>query len=156
MPIVQRIKGIPSHLPGGLQPGNGVKNFLVDKSIRGVMGLGLGVAKGYYYDKLVLNMPLVGGVGIEALVGIAGYLGAAVMGPGSRAGRFLERAGDAGMTTYLYSIGASWGADRAGRGIAVKPLPGGRQQNVVGVIPPRAKGAFLTPDDIARFAQAVD
>ena len=145
MSFLTKIKGVPSHLPSGLSPAHGVKGFLYDKGIRGLMSVGLGAAKGYYYDKLVFK-----GIGIEALVAIGGYLGAAMV--GGSMGRNLERAGDVGLTAYLYTVGASWGSDKADRGVATtKKLPSGKKE-VVGVIPPRGKGAFLTAEEMASSA----
>lgn len=148
MSFLNRLKGIPSNLPGpGIQPKRGLKAFAIDKGERAVMAAALGAAKGYYYDRAVFK-----GIGLEAWVGVGGYLLAAFA--GGRLGPHLERAGDTGLTAYLYSLGASWGADKAGRGAAgltAPALPGKKQ--VVGVIPPRQGGAFLTADEIANYAQ---
>lgn len=145
MRFLAKIKHIPSNLPTGIAAGSGIKPFLYDKGERAVMAAGLGAIKGYYYDRAVFK-----GIGIEAWIGAAGFLGAALF--GGPIGKHLERAGDVGMATYLYSLGASWGADKAGRGAAVtQKLPAGKKQ-VVGVIPPRSGGAFLTPDEMANYA----
>lgn len=156
MKLLGAFKGIPRHLPTGLESKpptakHRVVAFAKDKVERAVYATALGGIKGYYYDKAVFK-----GLGVEAWVGAIGYIGSALMG----GNKHLERAGDAGMTTYLYSLGASWGADKAGRGIATtapKQLPaqqGQRRvsapvQQMVGYIPPRAGGAFLSADDIA-------
>ena len=148
MSFLAKLKGIPSHMPTGIQPGSGFKSFLFDKGERAVMSAALGYAKGYYYDRAVFR-----GVGVEAWVGVLGFLGAALFPSGGLA-RHLERAGDTGMTTYLYSLGASWGSDRAGRSVKVQQtLPTGKKQ-VVGVIPPRGSGALLTPDEMAYYGRA--
>lgn len=147
MSFLAKLKSIPSHLPHGTSPKGGIKGFVFEKGERAAMAWGLGAAKGYYYDKLVWK-----GIGFEAYVGVAGYLGAALL--GGAIGKHLERAGDTGMATYLYSLGAAWGGDKAGRGAAVtQKLSQGKKQ-VVGVIPPRSGGAFLTADDMANYANA--
>lgn len=145
MSFLTKVKGIPSHLPTGIAHQRGFKGFLYDKGERAIMATALGVAKGYWYDKLVFR-----GVGIEAIVGTLGYLGSAVLGGNAH----LERAGDTGMTAYLYALGASWGHDRSGRaGKQAASLPAGAPKKaVVGEIPPRSGGAFLTADDMAQYA----
>lgn len=150
MSYLSKLKAIPRNLPTGIQPSAGAilgvsKGFLYDKGERAVMAAALGAAKGYYYDRLVFK-----GIGVEAIVAVGGYIGAALV--GGKMARHMERAGDVGLTAYMYSIGASWGADKAGRGVATTAsLPGGKRQ-VVGVIPPRAGGAFLTADELANYA----
>lgn len=140
---VSSLKSIPHHLPTGLEHGHGFKPFLYDKVERTAMGAALGAVKGYYYDRAVFK-----GIGIEAWIAALGYLGSAFLGGSDH----LERAGDTGLTAYAYSIGASWGADRANRGISsTRSLPGGKKQ-VVGTIPPRASGAFLTADEMAHYS----
>lgn len=147
MSFLTRFKGIPRNLPTGIANGSGIKPFLYDKGERAVMAAGLGAIKGYYYDRAVFK-----GIGIEAWLSAAGYLGSALVGGGI--GKHLERLGDTGLTAYLYSRGAAWGAEKAGRGAAVtQSLPSGKKQ-VVGVIPPRTGGAFLTPDEMVNFANA--
>jgi len=152
--MLAALKAVPRNLPHGLAPRPGWKGFLFDKGERAAMGAALGAVKGYYYDRAVFH-----GLGIELWVAAAGYLGAALLGNSGSTARHLERAGDAGLTTYMYALGAAWGGDKAGRGVASTPkqLPKGQgaqrsmpvQQQVVGVIPPRTGGAFLSADDIA-------
>lgn len=143
MGILAKLKSIPSHLPTGVEAGSGLKPFIWDKGERAVMSYALGAAKGYYYDRLIFR-----GVGIEAWLGVLGYLGSAFLG----GNKHLERVGDVGMQAYLYAVGASWGTDRAGRGVQVQKQVSGKKQ-VVGVIPPRSGGAFLTADEMANYAQ---
>lgn len=143
MSMIAKLKSIPRNLPTGVQPGSGLKPFLYDKVERGAMAAALGAVKGYYYDRAVFH-----GVGVEAWVAVLGYLGAAVFHQGAM-GRHLERAGDVGATAYLYALGASWGSDKAGRGVQqTQALPKGKKA-VVGAIPPRQGGAFLTADEMA-------
>lgn len=146
MSFLTKFKGIPRNLPTGIAAGSGIKPFLYDKGERAIMAGALGAVKGYYYDRAVFK-----GIGIEAWLGAAGYLGAAFL--GGNVGKHLERLGDTGMTAYLYSRSAAWGAEKAGRGAAVTQLTAGKKQ-VVGVIPPRVGGAFLTPDEMVNFANA--
>jgi len=141
--FLSKIKGVPGNLPHGLTPSRGLKGFALDKGERAGMALALGAAKGYWYDKLVFK-----GVGIEAWVGALGYIGSAILGGNAH----LERAGDVGMTAYLYMLGADWGNSKSKRSIVVQQtLPKGKQQ-VVGVIPPRGSGAFLSAEEIANSA----
>ena len=140
---LSKIKSIPHNLPSGLERGAGLKPFLVDKGERAIFAAGLGAAKGYYYDKAVFK-----GVGVEAWVGVAGYLFSAFLGHNAH----LERLGDTGMTAYVYSVAASWGADRAGRSVASTPKQVSGKKQVVGVIPQRAEGAFLSPEEMANYA----
>lgn len=140
--FLSKIKSVPRNLPAGLERGAGLKPFLMDKGERAIFAAGLGAAKGYYYEKAIIR-----GVGIEAWVGVGGYLASAFLGHNAH----LERLGDAGMTTYLYSVAASWGADRAGRSVASTKQVQGKKQ-VVGVIPERAEGAFLSPEEMANYS----
>ncbi|MES2179854.1 MAG: hypothetical protein V4550_18480 [Gemmatimonadota bacterium] len=144
MKILSMIKAVPRNLPTGLAAGSGLMPFIMDKGERAVMAAALGAIKGYYYDKAVFH-----GVGIEAIVGVAGYIGSALLG----GNKHLERAGDVGMTTYMYAVGASWGSDKANRSVAhaaPKGVAGKKSpQQVVGVIPPRADGPFLTAEEMA-------
>lgn len=148
MKFLAAIKAVPRNLPTGIQPGSGIKPFLFDKGERAVMAAALGAAKGFYYDRAVFY-----GIGVEAYVGVLGYLGAAML--GGKFGPHLERAGDVGMTAYMYSVGASWGADKANRSVAhaaPAKLPAGKkpgQAQVVGVIPPASAGPFLTAEEMA-------
>lgn len=143
MSFMTKLKSIPSHAPHGIAPQHGIKGMIYDKGERAVMAGLLGAAKGYYYDRAVFR-----GIDLEAWVGVLGYLGSAFLG----GNKHLERAGDVGMTAYIYSRAASWGADRAGRSVQVSKQMGGKKQ-VVGVIPPKKDGPFLTADDIANYAQ---
>lgn len=145
MSFLTKVKGIPSHLPHGVARQSGYKGFLYDKGERALMAAALGAAKGYWYDKLVFK-----GIGVEAIVGVLGYLGAALAGGNAH----LERAGDTGLTTYIYATAASWGHDKSGRaGKQAASLPAGaKKKAVVGEIPPRSGGAFLDANDMAQYA----
>lgn len=141
-----KLASIVHNLPTGISNKHGIKGFVFDKGERVLMGAALGYAKGYYYDKLVFK-----GIGIEAIVGVVGSLAAAIF-PHGALSRHLEIAGDAGLTAYAYSMGASYGADHAGRGVvSTKTLPTGKKA-VVGMIPPRRGGAFLTADEMANIS----
>jgi hypothetical protein len=136
------------NLPTGISKAHGFKGLIYDKGERVAMSAALGAAKGYYYDKLVWK-----GIGIEAIVGVIGTIASALF-PHSGLAPHLERAGDAGLQAYAYAIGASWGAQKAGRGVtSTKALPSGQKQ-VVGHIPPRSGGAFVSAQEMMNYSNA--
>ena len=117
------------------------------KSTRYGLSLGLGYIRG--------KSP---GVPIDRInigVGIVGNLVGLAFGG---AGAHLVRAADTAIADSLCAWSARKGAEAAGRSVAVvKPTPtavkgwGGRR--VLGAIPPAKAGPFLTPAQIAAFAQ---
>lgn len=139
-------KKVPQHLPHGTAP-RGFKGFLTDKGERAALAFAFGAAKGYYYKKFMVK-----GVPADMLIGGAAWLVSAYLDAGSngnsKMAEHLERIGDAGVSSYLNSMGASWGAKKAGR---VPPILGGRS-TVLGYISPAVAGAYLSPDEIANFA----
>ena len=137
MSFLSKVKSVPSRLPGGLEQ-NGLKGFAMDKGVRLVFSAGLGYLKARYRDKLTFK-----GIGYEAYVGALGYIASAVMG----GNKHLERLADAASGAYAYTMGASYGADHADTGVA-QLAP--KKKQVVGVIAPRADGAFLTAEEIAQ------
>ena len=146
MKLLATAKKIPQNLPHGTAP-RGFKGFAVDKTERFAAAYAFGAIKGYYREKAVFK-----GVGADMWVGSGLLLVSAFLDAGSnghsRAARHLERIGDAGVSSYLNSMGASWGAKKAGRTVAV--LPG--KSTVLGYISPAVAGAYLSADEIAHFA----
>lgn len=118
---------------------------------------GFGFVKGYYRERASFR-----GVPADLLAGIAGVAGAAVlevMSNGkSNIAPHLSAVGDAGIMSYLGSMGASMGAKKSGRQVyvlnsgAAKPaqIPAG--MSAVGELPQAVGGAYLSADDIARFS----
>jgi hypothetical protein len=116
-----------------------------------------GFVKGYYRERASYR-----GVPADLIAGIAGVAGAAVlevMSSGrSNLAPHLSAIGDAGVMSYLGSMGASMGAKRSGRQVyvlnagAARPgaLPAGL--TAVGELPQAVGGAYLSADDIARFS----
>ncbi len=146
MSLLSKVKNIPHNLPSGTQPGRGVVPYAIDKGERLILGAVMGAVKGKYREKAVFY-----GFGIEAWVAVLGSFAAALT-SGSLS-RHLERAADTGFANYGYAIGAAWGAEQSGHGVAVtRSLPSGKS-DVVGVIPPRGAGAFLTANEMASYSQ---
>lgn len=137
MSMLTKIKSVPRNLPSGLESGVGLMPFVKDKGERLIFSAGLGYLKARFREKLTFK-----GVGYEAYLGVLGYLGSAFLG----GNKHLERLGDAAAGAYAYTMGASLGADHADTGVAVTAP---KKKAVVGVIPPRADGAFLTAAEIA-------
>jgi hypothetical protein len=124
-----------------------VGGILVDKGERYLGSFALGAAKGYYGDRFHIkgySPDLWGGVALLLGSAIAG----AVSGGRSTLAPHLERFGDVGIQSALLSYGASWGASKAGGGRKVI----GAGRSVVGALPPVTGGAYLSADDIARYA----
>jgi hypothetical protein len=154
MAIMKKLGSIPAKMPyGTAKPG--FKGFLVDKSERAAAAFAFGAAKGYYGERFLWK-----GHGADAWIGGFGLLaiGAARVFAGPRTGRLLphvERVVDAAYMSALGSIGASWGMDQAGRSVHVS-TPGKNalspKSTVLGHIPQAMGGAYLSPDEIQRFA----
>jgi len=137
----------------------GVVGYAVDKVERYGASYGFGFIKGYYREKAAFR-----GVPFELLAGGLAVAGAAIL-EATSTGRsslapHLNAIGDAGLQSYLNSLGASLGAKKSGRKVYVLDagakapgaFPGMRE--VVGAIPEAVGGAYLSPDQIARFSQA--
>ncbi len=131
-------------------------NFAIDKAERYGASLGFGFVKGYYREKAAWK-----GVPVDALVGGAALVGAVVaevMSNGrSGLAPHLNAISDAGIQSYLNSIGASLGAKKSGRKVYV--LDAGAQ--APGQLPPGLHevlgasdgvGAFLSPDEVANYS----
>lgn len=156
MKIISRLKAIPRHLPTGTGPRN-FTGFLVDKGERYGAAAAFGFAKGYYGERFLFK-----GHGLDLWLGAGLTLAAAGLqafsGGRSQLADHVERVGDAGMMSALGSLGAAFGAKKSGRQVAVispgqNALPASRVSgDVVGAIPPAVGGAYLSADDIARFA----
>ncbi len=138
--------------------GAGPLGFVVDKGERYAGALAFGAAKGYYRERFVWK-----GYGGDLWLGASLTLGSALLqifsGGRSQIAPHAERLGDAGVMSYLNSIGAAWGNKKAGR--IVQVLEGGRPSPalssaaaapVLGAIPPAMGGAVLTADEIARYS----
>ena len=140
--------------------GHGPLGFVVDKGERYGAAFGFGALKGYYREKFVKR-----GVGLDLWIGGALTLLSAALsmlsGGRSSIAPHIERIGDAGVSSYLNSMGAAWGTRKSGREVYVlsagspRPaqLPAGMSKSVIGEIPPIPSGAaYLTPDEIAFFS----
>lgn len=158
MSIANKLKSIPSHLPHGTAPQSGLKGFLVDKGERYAASAAFGVAKGYYGDRFIWK-----GYGIELWTGAALTIGGAIYsamsgGKHSSVMKHVERIGDAGMSAAMFQLGASWGADKAGRVVQVlTPGKNGKGKKsiagyTVGAIAPAAGGPYLSDSEIASFS----
>ena len=153
--FMAKVKKIPHELPHGTAR-SGLKGFIWDKGERYGAAFAFGAAKGYYGDRFVWKNH-----GLDMWLG-AGALAASVVSNafnvGTKLAPHLERIGDAGVMSALNSLGAHWGITKAGGSVqlshpsAKAALPGGRPQTMLGHIPPAGVGAFLTPNDIAKFA----
>ena len=137
--------------------GNTIKGFAVDKAERYGAAFAYGYAKGYYREKFVWR-----NVGLDLWSGAALTLLSAGLqaasGGQSALAQHAGRVGDSGVQSYLNSIGASWGAKKAGRQVVVMPagsaLPPGAPPAVLGELPQATGGSFLTPEEISKFSAA--
>lgn len=154
MSFLSKFKRVPAHLPTGTAKG-GLGGFLVDKGERFGASYGFGWIKGHYREKAMVK-----GQPIDLVAG-AGLLAASValnlMSNGrSDLAEHLERVGDAGMMSYLNTMGASKGASMAGRQVmAIGPskTPGLPRTTAMGMVPPVDPGAvFLSADKVRNFA----
>lgn len=156
-----RGNNLTAHQPAGGLHGRGFTGFVVDKGERAAASLLFGYGKGYYREKFVYK-----GFGYDLWAGAAatvlGAIFSAASNGNSVAALHLERVGDAGVGSYLNSIGAAMGAKKAGRVVQVlsggKALPGlGARtgvlgNDVVGMIPAAMGGTYLSADEIAKYA----
>lgn len=136
----------------------GVTGYVTDKVERYAAAAGFGYIKGAYREQAAYR-----GVPVDLLAGAAATLGAVVLeaiGSGrSSLAPHLNAVGDAGIMSYLGSMGAAYGAKSSGRTIYVldkgakKPsaLPAGL--SAVGAIPQAdGLGAYLTPEQILKYS----
>lgn len=125
----------------------GFHGFVVDKGERFAAAYAFGAIKGYYRERAMFK-----GFGADLWVGGGALVASAVLtvlsGGRSGAAPHLERIGDAGVSSYLNSMGISWGAKKAGRTVVL----GLGHSTVLGYIPPAVGGAYLSADEIAHFA----
>lgn len=150
------LKAVPRHLPHGTAS-RSLTGTLIDKGERYGAALGFGFIKGYYREKQTFR-----GIGADAIVGGAALLSSLVLNISSNGNSHLadhlERIGDAGVSSYLNSIGASLGAQKSGRSTLVLDARKGqpnalpKKDEALGAIPPAMGGAYLTAEEVARFA----
>jgi hypothetical protein len=144
-----------------LHSGRSLAALAVDKGEKYAAAAAFGFLKGYYREKaMFLGQPvdLLAGLGLT----VAGAVVNMYSEGRSNIAPHLERIGDAGMMSYFNSMGAAYGNKAAGRVVSVSPagamLPRGATPvlgelpSVIGEIPPAVAGAYLTADEIARFA----
>lgn len=146
MKFLSTVKKVPANLPHGTAV-RGFKGTLVDKGERFTAAYVFGAIKGYYRERAVFK-----GYGLDLWVGAGALLGSAVLSAATngRSGLadHLERVGDQGVASYLNSMGASWGAKKAGRQVAV--LTPGVPASILGAMPIGA--AYLDASEIANFS----
>lgn len=149
MSFLARMKNVYKNPPHGTAP-RSFKGFLVDKGERLGGSFALGYAKGKLGEKFIWR-----GHGYDLWGGLGAYLAAALV--GGRAASHLERFGDVGVQGALMSLGASYGAQSAGRLVQVVS-PGknvramGPKTTALGYIAPAMGGAALDADAIANYA----
>ncbi len=137
--------------------GRGALGFVVDKGERYAAAFGYGYMKGKLHEKFMWK-----GMGLDLVTGVALVASSVVAnvasGGRSHLAAHLERVGDAGVSSYLNSIGASMGAQSAGRSVMVLDsgkTPGKtaiKGHSIVGEIPPAMGGAYLTADELNHFS----
>jgi hypothetical protein len=171
MSVFEKIKSVPYNLPHGTAPVNrfdrsheagtvrkSLTGVLVDKGERYGAAWAFGALKGYYADRFMYR-----GMGYDFWAGIAGLATATLLqtvaGGNSKVALHLERLGDAGLSSYLNSMGAHWGMTKAGRDAKLLPPSGGKKPpairgDILGMIPPAMGGSYLNADDIARYSSA--
>jgi hypothetical protein len=158
MSFLSKFKKIPHNLPVGTAK-HGVGGFLVDKGERYGAAYAFGWVKGHYRERAMVR-----GLPVDLVAG-AGLLAGSVLlnlfsGGRSHLADHAERFGDAGLMSYLNTMGTAKGASMAGRTVMALPgakagagLPGARQQQVVGMVPPVAPGAsFLSASQVRSYA----
>jgi hypothetical protein len=150
--FMSKMQSIPNALDR-----KGLGGYAVDKAERYAAAAGFGFIKGYYREQAAIK-----GVPADLLAGILLTGGAAALemfGKGrSGLAPHLNAVGDAGLMSYLGSMGAAMGAKKSGRQVyvlnagAAKPaaLPAG--MTAVGHLPQAVSGAYLSADEIARFS----
>lgn len=154
MSLFSKMKQIPRHLPTGTARGSAVKGFLVDKGERYAASYAFGWIKGHYRERAMFR-----GQPADLLAG-GGALAVSVLlnvASGGRSGMadHLERIGDAGIQSYLNSLGASKGAQMAGRQVMVLPAGKTAKQSVVGALPSvTGNAAYLSPEEVENFSAA--
>lgn len=127
------------------------KGYGVDKAIRYGSAWGFGYVKGFYREKAMVR-----GVPVDAIAGV----GSTILGllVGGKTGAYLNSLGDSGISSWLGSLGAAYGAKKSGRRVYVldagaRPpanLPPGL--TAVAGLPQAVGGVFLTPEEIAQFS----
>lgn len=161
MSVMAKLKSVPQHLPHGTAP-RGIVGVVVDKGERFGAALAFGFVKGKYRSQAVWK-----GYGADLWIGVGATLAAvgfnAFSGGRSGVASHLERIGDAGISSYLNSIGAALGNRQAGRTIMVveagKQNPAlaartGVQGTVLGEIPRSVGGVYLDKKEISDFLNA--
>jgi hypothetical protein len=135
----------------------GISGYLVDKGERYAAAAGFGYIKGAYREQAAYR-----GVPVDLLAGAGATLLSivleAVSGGRSSLSPHLNAVGDAGVMSYLGSMGAAYGAKASGRTIYVldkgakKPaaLPAGL--SAVGLEQATGLGAYLTPEQILKHS----
>lgn len=132
--------------------GQGLRGLAVDKAERWGGALAFGAAKGYWREKFIvgrapLDLWIGAGASLLSVVLSATSFGTSPLAP------HLERVGDAGMMSWLNSMGTSYGASWAGRKPELPAWTGVRGEDAVGELPPVTGGALLSAEEIARYAQ---
>jgi len=153
MSFLKKMKsGGLKNLPHGTERA-GLKGVIVDKGERYGASLAYGYLKGYYREKFMFK-----GYGLDLWTGVGALVASAaatiMSGGRSSLAPHLERIGDAGVSSYLNTIGSSLGASKAGRSAVVvdqAKLPG-KKASVLGMIPQAMGGSYLTQDELAHFA----
>lgn len=148
-----------TYVPHGAARSPSLKSYAIDKGERYGGALLFGFLKGYYREKAMIK-----GIPVDALAGGALLIGGAVLAMVSK-GRsgllpHMNALGDAGVSSWLNSIGAAWGAKKSGRQVYVlnkgatapAALPAG--MTAVGEIPQAAMGSVLSPADIANYTES--
>jgi hypothetical protein len=156
MHLLAKIK----HGSGALHHRRGPVPYLVHKGERYLSSFAFGAAKGYYRERTLLG----GRVPLDLAVGGTLTLGAALLniyagmhGRRSTLAEHLDPVGDSGVTSWINSMGAAWGAKKSGRQVLVlnagatapAQLPAGFTR--VAGIPQHLGGAFLSDEQIANY-----
>lgn len=116
-----------------------------------------GFVKGYYRERASYR-----GVPADLIAGLVGVGGSALLQAwsGGRSGLapHLKAVGDAGIMSYLGSMGASLGAKQSGRQVYVLNAGAPRPANLpagvtaVGHLPQAVSGQFLSQDEMRKYA----
>lgn len=153
MSLLAKIKGGLSKVDDG----RGLTGMLVEKGERYGSSFAFGFIKGYYREKAMIK-----GMPVDLLAGAGMTLAACVLeaysGGRSKIAPHLHAIGDAGMMSYINSVGVSMGTKQSGRKIyllekgAAAPAGIKEAEHILGELPPAVGGPFLSADEIAKFA----
>ena len=149
-----------THVPQIDNRRGGLSGLVIDKGERYAAAAAFGAIKGYYRERAQFS--IAGhSIPVDAAAGVGLTLIASVLqvwsGGRSKAACHLNAVGDAGVMSWLGSMGAAWGTQKAGRHVYVTDagsnpkIPAGMKE-IVGALPQAVGGTYLNADEIAAYS----